>query len=92
MRKLSQKPYSRIEYLSNRTVILCCVSKKRTHSEEIENIPSQAMTVSGRAVTITTPASMAVGMVLAIPEALLSFIEAEIQTHQIDIDPGAYAL
>lgn len=57
----------------------------------MENKHSQTSTRSGRTATVTTPASTAVKIVLAIPGALLTAIKAAVETNQFYTDPAGYA-
>lgn len=56
----------------------------------MENEPSQTVTRSSSISTMATPASKAAGKVSAIPEALLTTMEA-VQTNQFNTDPPGYA-
>lgn len=66
------------------------VAQKLIYWAEIENKSSQTMTWLGSAVAITTPASIGLGIILAIPKAVLTAIDAAIQTNQFDTDPAGY--
>lgn len=57
----------------------------------MKNKLSQTSTGSGSTATVTTLASTAVGMVLVIPEALFTAIEAALQTSKFNTDPTGYA-
>lgn len=58
---------------------------------EMENESSQTATESGSDATRATSASKAVEMVKAIPETLLTAMEAAIQTNIFNTDPAGYA-
>lgn len=64
--------------------------QRLTYSEKKEKGPSQIMSGSGSTVTLTTPDSIAVGMILSIPEAVFTSMEASVQIHQFNTNPTGY--